>query len=85
MPGTNFWGDLLKSLRLEQGITQRRLAADTGVNRNTLGNIERGSYSGDIQTMETLLSHLGYELEAILVKTKKKPPAKTTCHRAAQV
>ncbi|WP_113152762.1 helix-turn-helix transcriptional regulator [Nitratireductor sp. OM-1] len=66
----NFWGALIRALREEQGISQRTLAAATGVNRSTLRKIESGETSGDIRVMETLLSHLGYELEAIQQKLK---------------
>jgi len=83
MAGPNFWGDLVRHLRQEQGITQRRLAMDTGVNRNTLGNIERGSCDGDMGTMEKLLGHLGYELEAMSV-TPRKPREKTACLKPAK-
>ena len=81
MPEPNFWGELLRKLRVEQGVTQRRLASKTGVNRNTLGNIERGVRVGDINTMETLLKFLGYELDALVVKNKP-PEEKSSCHSA---
>jgi transcriptional regulator with XRE-family HTH domain len=61
----NFWGTSIRVLREEQRISQRTLAADTKISRSTLRKIEAGESSGDIKAIETLLSYLGYELEAI--------------------
>ena len=61
----NFWGGLIKGLREEQGISQRILADRTQVNRSTLRKIEAGKTSGDIDTIERVLSYLGCELEAL--------------------
>ncbi len=63
--GIDFWGDLIKELREEQGLTQRQLASQAGVNRTTLRRIESKRARGDIDVIETLLDYLGYELEAI--------------------
>jgi transcriptional regulator with XRE-family HTH domain len=65
MRQANFWGELIRALREEQGVTQRTLAARAKVNRSTLRRIETGGTSGDIETMEKLLHYLGYELEAL--------------------
>lgn len=61
----DFWGDLIKELREEQGFTQRQLATRAGVNRTTLRRIENKQARGDIDVIEKLLDFLGYELEAI--------------------
>lgn len=61
----NFWGQLLKSIRQEQRLSQRSLAARTGVNRTTIRMTELGLYSPELRVMELLLGHLGYELEAL--------------------
>jgi Predicted transcriptional regulator with C-terminal CBS domains len=61
----NFWGELIRSLREEKGISQRVLAERARVNRSTLRRIEAGKTSGDIATMERVLDFLGYELEAL--------------------
>ncbi len=63
--GENFWGGLLRDLRAEQRVTQRALAAQTGVNRATIRRIELGLISPPLRVMECLLDHLGYEIEAI--------------------
>jgi transcriptional regulator with XRE-family HTH domain len=61
----NFWGNLIKTLREEQRITQRTLASKAQVNRSTLRRIETGETSGDLACMERLFYYLGYELEAL--------------------
>ncbi len=61
----NFWGTVIRFLREEQDISQRTLAFDTKISRSTLRKIEAGESSGNIESIETLLSYLGYELEAI--------------------
>jgi transcriptional regulator with XRE-family HTH domain len=61
----NFWGCLIASLRQEQKVSQRQLAARARVNRSTLRRIEDGTARGDIDIMERLLKYLGYELEAM--------------------
>jgi transcriptional regulator with XRE-family HTH domain len=63
--GNNFWGNLIRSLREEQRISQRTLAFAAKVNRSTLRRIESGQTSGDIRIIERLLNCLGYELEAL--------------------
>lgn len=64
MSSGNFWGDLVRQLREEQGISQRLLATGAKVNRSTLRRIEEGTARGDIDIVEKLLNYLGYELEA---------------------
>jgi transcriptional regulator with XRE-family HTH domain len=61
----NFWGELIRKLREERGVTQRTLASQAGVNRSTLRRIEAGLTSGDMETVEKVLNYLGYELEAL--------------------
>lgn len=69
----NFWGSLILQLRTEQGMSQRSLCLATGVGRSTLRHIESGEAKGDIYTVERLLEHLGYELDAIFVEPPQKP------------
>lgn len=68
---SNFWGNLVVSLRDEQGISQRQLASRAKVNRSTLRRIEEGTARGDIDIMERLLKYLGYELEAVTTMSKE--------------
>lgn len=61
----NFWGTLIKSLRDEQGVSQRVLAEGANINRATLRRIEKGRTPGDIDMIERVLDYLGYDLEAL--------------------
>ena len=61
----NFWGNLIRELRVKKKLSQRRLARSADVNRSTLRAIEAGNTTGDIVTIERLLEALGYELEAL--------------------
>jgi transcriptional regulator with XRE-family HTH domain len=61
----NFWGNLIHDIRVEQRISQRRLASHAQVNRSTLRRIEEGRARGDVDMIEKLLGYMGYELEAI--------------------
>jgi transcriptional regulator with XRE-family HTH domain len=62
---SNFWGELIRSLRDEKHITQRTLATEAKVNRSTLRRIEAGQTAGDVEILERVLGYLGYELEAL--------------------
>ena len=61
----NFWGCLIRSLRIEQGITQRQLAVRVGINRTTLRLVENGEWPASVDFLEVVLRHFGYELDAI--------------------
>jgi transcriptional regulator with XRE-family HTH domain len=63
--GDNFWGNLIKSLREEQNVSQRVLAEGASINRATLRRIEKGRTPGDIDMIERVLDYLGYDLEAL--------------------
>ena len=65
MPDANSWGSLIKALRVERGYTQRTLSTQAKVNRNTLRRIEGGETKGEVEVLERILRHLGYELEAL--------------------
>lgn len=68
----NFWGELIKSLREEQGISQRVLSEGASINRATLRRIEKGRTPGDIDMIERVLDYLGYDLEA-MQRTPDRP------------
>ncbi len=65
MASPNFWGNLIRQLREERGISQRELARRTGLNRSMLRGLERGTQTYmSIAAVETVLSVFGYELDA---------------------
>lgn len=59
------WAKLLKDLRVECGVSQRRLAADARINRSTLSRIETGEAEAGVVDMERILDVLGYELDVM--------------------
>ena len=67
MSQKNFWGVLIKSLRINKQWSQRELAEAAQINRVTLSRIEQGLTKGEIEVIEKVLAVFGYELEAILV------------------
>lgn len=67
----SFWGQLIKSLREAQGISQRKLAGHASINRATLRKLERGEPGVAIEIVEKTLLCLGYELDAITVENKQ--------------
>ena len=62
------WGQLIKEIREEKGLTKKELSELSGVPATTIGEIEnvrnknRGS---NIHIIDKILIALGYELEAI--------------------
>lgn len=64
----DFWGPLVRELRLAKSISQRQLADDARVSRHTLRAIEEGHTSGTIAVMERLLRLLGHEIEALQIQ-----------------
>lgn len=65
MSRNNFWGELVKTVRQEMGLSQRALAEGAKVSRNVIRNIEEGRSPGFIDTVEDLLAYMGYELDAM--------------------
>lgn len=73
----NFWGELIRSLRLGEGVSQRTLAPQLGISRSTLRRIENGEMAGEITLIEKILERFGYELDAMPVSdpgARPKPP-----------
>jgi len=57
-------GSSVKKLRKEKHITQEQLANIAGISRATLSKLENGQIAQvSIVTLNTILNHLGYEIE----------------------
>lgn len=76
MTKPSIWGELIKQLREEQGLSQRKLAAKAGIGRSIIRSIEVGEGYAEfgITALERTLNVLGYELDA--VKTRDVEPRK---------
>lgn len=57
----------LRRLRVERGLSQERLAADSGVDRAYVGGIERQSENPSIDVLDKLALALGVEVGELLV------------------
>jgi ribosome-binding protein aMBF1 (putative translation factor) len=57
------WGELVRDIREEQGLSQRELSSLAGVNRNALRRLEKDESPGAIDVLERLVHILGYELD----------------------
>jgi transcriptional regulator with XRE-family HTH domain len=57
----------VRRFRVERGLTQERLAADSGVDRAYVGGIERQSENPSIDVLDRLATALDLEVAALLV------------------
>jgi transcriptional regulator with XRE-family HTH domain len=55
--------ELLRTARLETGLTQAQLAERLGTTQSAIARWESGQVSPRVRTLERLLEGLGYELE----------------------
>ena len=55
--------ELLRSARLEAGLTQVQLAARLGTTQSAIARWESGQVSPRVSTLQRVLDGLGYELE----------------------
>ncbi|QEN05648.1 XRE family transcriptional regulator [Thiospirochaeta perfilievii] len=57
-------GKNIKTLRVDNGLTQQELADKSGISRVTLGRLERGLVvSISVKTLDLILDNLGLEIE----------------------
>ena len=54
---SNYFGKMLKSLRLEKGISQRKLGEDLGVVNQTISFWETGSREPDLDTLLAIANY----------------------------
>ncbi len=52
----------LRTLRHKQNLSQKQLAALSGVHQNTILNFENAQRSPSVETLSYLLEAMGYEL-----------------------
>lgn len=67
------FGDRVRSLRLERGLTQERLAALAGMHFSAIGHIERASRSSTLQTIYKLAHALQVQPRDLVPDIKLKP------------
>ena len=64
----------LTRIRAERGWTQQRLADESGVNKATINQIERGRRSPNVETLEKLAVALGAEVADFFPKAQAPLP-----------
>lgn len=57
------FGRLLRRVRLEQGVSQERLAVRAGTSQAYISGVERGRVSVTVDRARRLLACLGFELD----------------------
>lgn len=58
-------GRMLREARARAGLTQRELAAKSGIPQETIARIERGRAEPRVKTLDRLLDGCGYGLEVM--------------------
>jgi len=56
----------VRKLRTAKGVSQERLAADAGIARGYMGDIERGLRAASVDILDRLAAALGVETAALL-------------------
>ena len=64
----------LRRLRVEQGLSQERLALAAGIDRAYVGRVERGRENVTITTLEALAQALGVAVAALFVVPEPDAP-----------
>lgn len=59
------WGERIKELRTQKGVSKYRLAREIGTSEIYLTKIERGEINPSIDRVAEIISHLGCRLEIV--------------------
>lgn len=65
------WGLAIRQLRSEAGYSQDRLALDAKVNRQFLGNIERGEGNPSLSTLFKIADTIDTTVSAIAIRAEE--------------
>ena len=66
------FGQEIKKLRLERGLSQEAFAAKCGLHRTYIGPIERGEKNVTLETANKIAQALGKKLSAIFLEIEDK-------------
>lgn len=82
------FGQVVRELRIEAGLTQERLAFLARVHRTYVGDLERGEKSPTLDTVDALATALSKEpgelVEAAARRVGRRPTRKRSTERARQ-
>ncbi len=86
MNGRELLGWNLRRLRAARGQSQEALAADTGIDRAYVSEIERGLGNATLDVLDRLAQHLGVAVTALLTEPGEgeEPPPKLPPGRRSQ-
>lgn len=66
------FGQVIREMRIEQGISQEELASLAGFHRTYIGMIERGERNLSLKNMQVLANTLNTKLSKILSECEKR-------------
>jgi transcriptional regulator with XRE-family HTH domain len=58
----------IKKIRVSLGVSQERLAFDSGVDRSYLGGLERGEQNPTLDVLDRLVATLGVPIGALFIE-----------------
>ena len=64
----------IRSLRIDNGYTQKQIAAYLGISQNTYSQYELGVLNYSVETLEKLADFYGVSVDYLLGRTCKKSP-----------
>ena len=65
----------VRRLRVAKGLSQERLALETGIDRSYVGRVERGSENVTVATLEAMATVLGVEVAALFSPIEDAEPS----------
>lgn len=66
------FGEVVRGLRVERGIAQEKLAADSDVERSYFGRLERGQSAPSLAMLFRIAAALSWPAEEIVIETEKR-------------
>lgn len=64
----------LRELRLDRNLTQQKVADVVGVKRNTIAEIERGSFYPSFEVADKIAAFFDVPIEEIFPRYKRRSP-----------
>lgn len=64
--------ELVRQCRAFKGLTQRELAARSGVSQQTISNAERGAFATSFDVVVRLLDAMDFDLELTVKRRRRK-------------
>ncbi len=75
MRGRELVGRNVRRIRVAKGVSQERLAFDSGVDRSYLGGVERGEENPTVDTLDRLAATLAVPLKEFFADQDANGPA----------